>query len=228
MNSNGPTFPHRMVIRRIALVMVLINFTVAISFLVIARRQVRQMTACLIILESEQQKIQQVRDELNTCRQQVEILAMLDKRAVGIDEQDYQSLARVMIEQSRLYGYSPELLLALIQVESSFNNYAVSDKGAIGLMQLQPETAEYLCSHLDLSWQGPHTLFDPHLNIRLGTYYLSLLHERFQDLNCALEAYNKGPSRVSTQLASGLQVQGVFSRDIDRYHLEFKKKIGRI
>ena len=54
-----------------------------------------------------------------------------------------------------------ELVLALIQVESSGNAFAVSDIGAIGLMQLRPSTAEEVAGHLGIRWRGTATLFEP-------------------------------------------------------------------
>jgi soluble lytic murein transglycosylase len=91
------------------------------------------------------------------------------------------------------------LVLAVIQVESRFDPSAVSSQGAMGLMQLQSETARELASDLGLQWTGDELLFDSDVNVLLGCAYLSRLLERFGDLDAALAAYCSGPSLVEAR-----------------------------
>ena len=85
-------------------------------------------------------------------------------------------------------GLRPELVRAVIQVESAFNPRAVSPKGAMGLMQLMPATARLF---------GVIDPFNPAENIRAGVSYLRQLLERYdQDEQLALAAYNAGPTAV--------------------------------
>ncbi|BCW97155.1 MAG: lytic transglycosylase domain-containing protein [Fimbriimonadales bacterium] len=85
------------------------------------------------------------------------------------------------------YNLDTELVLRIIEAESGGDPRAVSPKGALGLMQLMPETARAL---------GVADPLDPVQNIEGGVRYLSHLIQRFGDLRLALAAYNAGPGRV--------------------------------
>ena len=89
---------------------------------------------------------------------------------------------------ARRYNLVPELIQAIITVESGYNPFAISDKGAMGLMQLMPETAR------EMNVASP---FEPEDNIMGGSRYLRKLHDLFAgDLRLVLAAYNAGPNRV--------------------------------
>lgn len=93
-------------------------------------------------------------------------------------------------------------LLALSRQESAFYAAAVSPVGARGLMQLMPATAKETSSKLGLSYLGVHTLSDPGTNIRIGSGYLRMLLDKFQQNRIlAFAAYNAGPNRVDRWLA---------------------------
>lgn len=89
----------------------------------------------------------------------------------------------------KLYSVDPELILAMIEVESGMNPLAISSAGAQGLMQIMPETQK------DLGLISP---FEPDSNIEAGTRYIRYLLDRFESLPLALAAYNAGPSRVES------------------------------
>jgi len=106
---------------------------------------------------------------------------------------DFPLIADAVNESSRRQGLAPELVLAVIEAESEFRRDAVSERGAVGLMQLMPETAAELATELNISWTGEECLHDPAVNVALGSYYLRKMLRRFDDLDHALAAYNRGP-----------------------------------
>ena len=134
-------------------------------------------------------------------------LVLSDKRIDGTDVQTYSvpsaSSVRVtrpptstrgrqfddlISEHSQKRGVRSDLVRAVMQVESGFNPYAQSPKGAMGLMQLMPATAKQY---------GVKNAFNPAENVRAGVAYLRELLDRYQDNEeLALAAYNAGPGAV--------------------------------
>ncbi|MBN1832897.1 MAG: lytic transglycosylase domain-containing protein [Deltaproteobacteria bacterium] len=96
----------------------------------------------------------------------------------------------IIKQATQRFDVDPSLVKAVIKAESDFDHKAVSRKGAQGLMQLMPETAD------DMEVSDP---FNPEENIYGGIRYLSLLLKRFkQDKTLAIAAYNAGPEAVET------------------------------
>lgn len=91
-------------------------------------------------------------------------------------------------EAARNYDVNPLLVDSVIQVESNYNPFAVSPKGAEGLMQLMPGTAQRF---------GVTNSFDPRQNIEAGVRYLKFLKDTFQDDRLAIAAYNAGEKAVA-------------------------------
>lgn len=94
------------------------------------------------------------------------------------------------------YSVPPAMILAVISTESDFRADALSPVGAIGLMQLMPETFAFLRDARLKETLPDDAVFDVAVNIRYGTYYLSYLFERFGTWETALAAYNAGEGRV--------------------------------
>jgi soluble lytic murein transglycosylase-like protein len=117
----------------------------------------------------------------------------------GVARDQAQRVAAIVDRYARRFGVDPLVVLAVIQVESRFDPVAVSSQGAMGLMQLQGDTARELAMDLGLQWTGDELLFDQDVNILLGCAYLSRLIERFGDLDAALAAYSSGPGLVEAR-----------------------------
>lgn len=99
------------------------------------------------------------------------------------------------------FGLDPYMVSAVIDVESGFDPDAVSHAGACGLMQIMPETGEWIAGKLGVDNFRKDMLFDPDTNIQFGCWYLRFLSDRFSgspDLIAA--AYNAGHNRVSDWL----------------------------
>ena len=98
-------------------------------------------------------------------------------------------------EVAKEYELEPALIASMINVESSYKPERKSVKGAVGLMQLMPVTAEWLCKNLNIEYKE-EALVEPKYNINLGGYYLSRLLKSFGNSQTALCAYNAGPTNV--------------------------------
>ena len=99
---------------------------------------------------------------------------------------------------SEKYHISPEILYAVIRTESGFNPNAKSSAGACGLMQLTPDTYDWLLYNRRENTKGD--IFDPATNIEYGAYFLASLHRKFESWDTAFAAYNAGMNRVSKWL----------------------------
>ncbi len=131
------------------------------------------------------------------------IAQQISQYKTGLKANYIDNLPELIVHESKKYGYDPLLLTAVIITESSFNNWARSNRGAHGLMQIRPATGRELAAEVRVQWQGTPSLYDPETNITLGAYYLNKLFLRFGDLGLALEAYNHGPSRLKGYLKKG-------------------------
>lgn len=99
------------------------------------------------------------------------------------------------------YDVPESVVYAVIKTESGFTPDAVSLKGAIGLMQITPDTFDWLCSKTG-DEANSLLLYEPDTNIRYGTYFLSLLHNEYKAWDTVYAAYNAGRGRVNSWLAS--------------------------
>lgn len=107
---------------------------------------------------------------------------------------------------STKYEVDKNLIYAIIKAESNFNQQAVSNKEAKGLMQLMPQTAEDIAKKLDIEVTKEEIfkkLLEPEFNINLGTKYISNLLAKYSNIELALTAYNAGSGNVDTWVENG-------------------------
>ncbi len=111
-------------------------------------------------------------------------------------------LSRLIVRLSREHHLPSGLILSIIKVESNFRPWATSPRGALGLMQLMPETGEWMAQRYGIAWDGPATLLDEEKNATLGIKYLAYLRGKYGgSLEKALSAYNRGPAKVDEEVS---------------------------
>ncbi|MBC7649120.1 MAG: lytic transglycosylase domain-containing protein [Vitreoscilla sp.] len=110
---------------------------------------------------------------------------------------NYKAVKHLLKDAAQTHGIDYELLQALIATESGFDTFAVSPKGAVGLMQLMPPTAERYGVKADTKTPIEKKLTDPKTNIKAGSTYLRDLIKMFPgQLELAVAAYNAGEGAV--------------------------------
>ena len=104
------------------------------------------------------------------------------------------------------HALDPALVAAVVRCESRFDTSAVSPVGAVGLMQIMPETGAWIAEQLGISGFEAGQLTQPDLSLRLGVWYLRHLLDRFGNRSDALRAYNAGPTNAERWLAGDAEV----------------------
>jgi soluble lytic murein transglycosylase-like protein len=153
--------------------------------------------------------------------------AVLSKRAPELGLTLRRQLGVAIAQEARRAGYDPLLILAIINVESVFEEEAVSPKGARGLMQIKPSTLHFLAQREGLRLTQAEVASDAALCVRLGIRYLRSLHAQFADLDMALMAYNAGPARIARASRSrGLEYFRRYPRLVRRDFRRFREGEG--
>lgn len=106
---------------------------------------------------------------------------------------------KIINKYAEEYNSDPLMIASIIKVESGFDTEAVSEMNAKGLMQILPDTGEWIAAKLEEDYHD-ELLHDPDYNIKLGAYYYEYLYEYFGDESLALAAYNGGMGNVEQWL----------------------------
>lgn len=134
-----------------------------------------------------------------------------------------------------LYGVDVNLVYAIVKAESGFDEYAVSKKGAQGLMQLMPQTQAFVAINLNMT-EG-YDIFQPEVNLQMGIWYLSYLFQKFKSIPLVICAYNAGEGNVKLWIdAYGTEDGSLkqipyketkhYLNKVLRYYQHYKNKYG--
>ena len=129
-----------------------------------------------------------------------------------------REIANAIMKSGVRHGLDPLLLLAVIENESRFNPNIIGSHGEIGLMQIKPDTAEWIAKKERIRWKGGESLYDPLVNIRIGAGYLAMLRSKFGfDKNLYLAAYNMGVTKLYRMLGDKIHPQEYTQKTLEHY-----------
>lgn len=125
-----------------------------------------------------------------------------DRAYTAGQKRTYPRMYNELVEKySAEYGVPEQILYATIKTESNFRSDAVSRAGAVGLMQLMPDTFDWISDDLLGEHLDNANAYDPDTNIRYGTFMLSWLYRSYGDWELVFAAYNAGAGNVNKWLA---------------------------
>ena len=151
---------------------------------------------------------------------ELDIFRLILRNTNSFNPAQAYSLARVIYDECLQRGMDPSIVLGVIMVESSFQPTAVSHKGAMGLMQLMPNTGLDVAEREGIEILARKQLYDPEINVRLGIAYLSELETQYKNINHALGAYNYGPYNYDRKFGKA-DLKNIFPRYVTKV-LKFK------
>ena len=149
------------------------------------------------LVQAQKGKIDSLRDQNQRLQTVMLLRDFLENERIRLPQDTVNDIAGSIHQASVRYGLPPEMILAVIRIESAFDINALSNKGAVGLMQLLPSTAQEIAHDLRMEWSGKQLLRNPQTNIEMDAYYLTKMIAQFNDLSVALAAYNSGPGRIA-------------------------------
>jgi soluble lytic murein transglycosylase-like protein len=170
------------------------------------------------LVHVQKDKIKDLRADNWRLQTNVTVRDFLDQERLRLPKNTVDDIANSVYKASARYNVPPEMILAVIRIESAFDVNAQSDKGAVGLMQILPSTAQEIAQELRMDWRGEQILRDPSANIEMGTYYLTKLIGQFNDLSVALAAYNHGPGRIAELAEANAELPMGYSEKVLSYY----------
>ncbi|WP_413288673.1 lytic transglycosylase domain-containing protein [Bdellovibrio sp. HCB337] len=128
-------------------------------------------------------------------------------------------VTNAIISESKKQGLDPVFVLAVIETESQFDPKVVGSHGEIGLMQIKPDTAQWIAQKNGYTWKGKESLKNPQVNIRIGVAYLAFLRQEFDGLaHQYVAAYNMGPGGVRRLASLDIKPKDYSTRVMTNYY----------
>lgn len=126
----------------------------------------------------------------------------------------------IVVEESKQQNIDENLIYAIIKTESKFKEDAISNKGAMGLMQIMPETGKWISQELDIDSYNKEQLLKAETNLKMGIWYYTYLINQFDDNSiAAIAAYNGGETNVNKWIKEELWS----GQEIDLENIPFKE-----
>lgn len=178
--------------------------TLVFGFMLGVRYQMRveSLSEIRTLVRVQKDKIGELRAENERLHTASLVRDFLDRARIRLPKETVDHIAASVHAASIKFQLPSEMILAVIRIESAFDVNALSNKGAVGLMQILPSTAQEIAHELRMDWRGEDLLRDPSANIQMGAYYLTKMIGQFNDLAVALTAYNHGPGRIADMTAA--------------------------
>lgn len=150
-----------------------------------------------------------------------EQFSILLKRYIAVENAnlDSDSLGDSLLQVSRDHFYDPVFLLAIVKTESQFNPKAIGLAGEIGLMQIKPVTAEWICNKKKVEWRGAEALKDPAYNVLVGALYFTYLKKSLKAKSAHyIAAYNMGINNLQRLPAGDRKNNPYYEKVLANYH----------
>ena len=199
--------------RPIALVLVLIYMIQSCALLYLVYDKYRNERT----ISSQQTLIKELKEKLI-------IQDVIKEMQSSMGEHEIGRMVNSIYNESKKYGYDPLFLLAVIKTESSFKKNVVSNKGAMGLMQMKPSTGFDVAQRFGIDWDNKFELMNPEYNIELGALYLFELIHKFKDLNHAIVAYNLGETETRRRLRNDEALPRMYIKRVLGTYYDFKER----
>ena len=145
------------------------------------------------------------------------------RKVLHIKLEDYgrkyaDKVSKAILTESTNAGMDPLFVLAVIETESQFDPTIIGSHGEIGLMQIKPDTAQWIAERYNIPWKGKKTLSDPAMNVRIGVAYLAFLRHDFdRTAHQYVPAYNMGPGNVRKLASIDVQPREYPLRVMENY-----------
>ncbi len=155
-----------------------------------------------------------LRQRQKILQEKVKIANSLEQVTFGLKHDNKKHLVELIYRESQKQNLDPQLIVALIKIESEFKPEALSKAMARGLMQVRFATAQEVAREIGLKLKKSKHLYEPYINIKIGTHYLAKMLKRFDNLELALTAYNMGPTKLKRRMVSKRKFSKRYSRRV--------------
>jgi soluble lytic murein transglycosylase len=167
-----------------------------------------------------EKQIEFQRKRNDALEEKLKILKVIEDFQIGFSDEDKAQLVNVISNECKKYDYDPMFLMALILTESSFKRGQISSVGARGLMQIRPFVGKSLAGKIGTEWGGAETLFQPDVNIQMGSLHLFEMILKFKDVRQAIVSYNLGESELRSRVRDNKPLpETFFERVVGNYNM---------